>query len=116
MVTIEGLSINGELQTIQEAFVEAGAVQCGFCAPGVILSAKSLLDRENFPTEEDIRRELSGHLCRCTGYVQFVEAVRLATIKLNGDRPRGADKGWSLLPRPICGGRLSPLRRWPPLW
>lgn len=92
VVTIEGLSNSGELHPIQEAFVEAGAVQCGFCTPGVILSARALLDREEFPAEDDIRRELSGHLCRCTGYVQFVEAVRLAAGKLKGDRPRGGEK------------------------
>ncbi|MCL5935706.1 MAG: (2Fe-2S)-binding protein [Firmicutes bacterium] len=82
VVTIEGVSSSGELHPIQEAFIEAGAVQCGFCTPGVILSAKSLLDRETDPTEEEIKTELSGHLCRCTGYAQFVEAVKKAHKKL----------------------------------
>lgn len=81
VVTIEGLSASGELHPIQGAFLEAGAVQCGFCTPGVVLSAKSLLDREEFPTEEEIKTELSGHLCRCTGYVQFVEAIKIASQK-----------------------------------
>jgi aerobic-type carbon monoxide dehydrogenase small subunit (CoxS/CutS family) len=82
VVTIEGLEASGELHPIQEAFVEAGAVQCGFCIPGVILSAKALLDRKTMPSDEEIKRELSGHLCRCTGYVQFIEAVRSAARKL----------------------------------
>ena len=83
VVTIEGLSQNGELHPIQEAFIEAGAVQCGFCTPGVILSAKSLLDLDEMPGEETIKDELSGHLCRCTGYVQFIDAVRIAAEKLH---------------------------------
>lgn len=82
VVTIEGVGASGELHPIQQAFIEAGAVQCGFCAPGVILSAKSLLDRGYLPPEEEIKTELSGHLCRCTGYLQFVEAVRLAARKM----------------------------------
>ena len=82
VITIEGLSPSGELHPIQQAFIEAGAVQCGFCTPGVILSAKSLLDRTPLPEEEEIKTELSGHLCRCTGYTQFVEAVRLAAEKM----------------------------------
>ncbi|MCQ1529610.1 (2Fe-2S)-binding protein [Lutispora saccharofermentans] len=83
VVTIEGLSQNGELHPIQEAFIEAGAVQCGFCTPGVILSAKALLDLDEMPGEETIKDELSGHLCRCTGYVQFIDAVRIAAEKLH---------------------------------
>ena len=82
MVTIEGLSKNGELDPLQEAFIEAGAVQCGFCTPGVILSAKAILDRCENPDEEQIRDELSGHLCRCTGYLQFYDAIRIAVKKL----------------------------------
>ncbi|WP_372995004.1 (2Fe-2S)-binding protein [Lutispora sp.] len=82
VVTIEGLSDNGELHPIQEAFIEAGAIQCGFCTPGVVLSAKALLDMDIMPSEEEIKQELSGHLCRCTGYVQFIEAVKLASAKL----------------------------------
>lgn len=83
VVTIEGLSQKGELHPIQEAFIEAGAVQCGFCTPGVILSAKALLDLDEMPGEETIKDELSGHLCRCTGYVQFIDAVRIAAEKLH---------------------------------
>ena len=78
ILTIEGLEQNGELDPIQEAFVEAGAIQCGFCTPGVVLSAKALLMREENPTKEEVRDELSGHFCRCTGYLQFYDAVRIA--------------------------------------
>jgi carbon-monoxide dehydrogenase small subunit len=84
VLTIEGLEAAGQLHPIQEAFIEAGAVQCGFCAPGVILSAKALLDSKTMPSEEEIKRSLSGHLCRCTGYVQFIDAVKLAAEKLRG--------------------------------
>lgn len=82
IVTIEGLSRDGEMDYIQSSFVEAGAVQCGFCIPGVILSAKAILDQYDDPTEEIMRQELSGHLCRCTGYQQFFDAIRLAAAKL----------------------------------
>lgn len=82
ILTIEGLEQNGELDPIQEAFVEAGAIQCGFCTPGVVLSAKALLMREENPTKEEIRDELSGHFCRCTGYLQFYDAVRIAAEKI----------------------------------
>lgn len=82
ILTIEGLEQNGELDPIQEAFVEAGAIQCGFCTPGVVLSAKALLMREENPTKEEMRDELSGHFCRCTGYLQFYDAVRIASEKI----------------------------------
>ena len=83
IVTIEGLEgKDGELHPIQEAFIEVGAVQCGFCTPGVILSAKALLDATPAPTRDEIAEELSGHLCRCTGYLQFYEALELASKKI----------------------------------
>lgn len=82
VITIEGLERDGELDPIQEAFIEAGAVQCGFCTPGVILSAKALLDTVSSPTKEEIAEELSGHLCRCTGYLQFFDALELASKKI----------------------------------
>lgn len=79
VVTIEGLAgEGGELHPLQRAFVEKGAVQCGFCTPGMILSAKALLDRCPEPDEEQIRTALAGNLCRCTGYVQILEAVAAA--------------------------------------
>jgi carbon-monoxide dehydrogenase small subunit len=73
--TIEGLSQEGDLQPLQRAFIEKGAVQCGFCTPGMILTAKAILDEEGKPTEESIRKKMAGNLCRCTGYKKIVEAV-----------------------------------------
>lgn len=78
ITTIEGLSRNGELSPIQRAFVQAGAVQCGYCTPGMILATKALLERDPDPGVEEIKAALVGHLCRCTGYVKILDAVRLA--------------------------------------
>ena len=83
IITIEGLSTQGDtLHPIQEAFVEQGAIQCGYCTPGMILSAKYLLDQNPEPTESQIRRALSGNLCRCTGYKRIVKAVMAASEKI----------------------------------
>ena len=78
ILTIEGLSKNGRLHPLQQAFIDHFAVQCGFCTPGMILSAKALLDRNPHPTEEEIREAISGNLCRCTGYVKIIEAIMAA--------------------------------------
>jgi carbon-monoxide dehydrogenase small subunit len=78
VLTIEGLSKDGELHPLQRAFIDHFAVQCGFCTPGMILSAKALLDRNPHPIEEEVRHAVSGNLCRCTGYVKIVEAVLAA--------------------------------------
>lgn len=78
--TIEGLSKNGELHIIQKKFIEHGAVQCGFCTPGMIMSAKALLDKKPEPTKEEIKDALEGNLCRCTGYKQIIEAVEEAAM------------------------------------
>ncbi|GAB4264130.1 MAG: (2Fe-2S)-binding protein [Deferrisomatales bacterium] len=79
VTTIEGLAgPGGELHPIQRAFVEHGAVQCGFCTPGMVLSAKALLDRVPRPSEAEVRRALAGNLCRCTGYTQILQAVQAA--------------------------------------
>ncbi len=78
VLTIEGISEHGELSDIQRAFLENGGVQCGFCTPGMIISTKAFLDNmkdKNF-TEDDIKRALSGNLCRCTGYVQIVDSIK----------------------------------------
>ena len=78
VVTVEGLAPGGELHPVQEAFVEAGAVQCGFCTPGLVMAAADLLSRRPDPSEDEIREALSGNLCRCTGYAKIFDAVRLA--------------------------------------
>jgi aerobic carbon-monoxide dehydrogenase small subunit len=78
VVTVEGLAENGQLHRVQEAFVEAGAVQCGFCTPGLVVATADLLEHNPRPSDEEIREALSGNLCRCTGYVKIFDAVRLA--------------------------------------
>ncbi|MBF0521726.1 MAG: (2Fe-2S)-binding protein [Candidatus Omnitrophica bacterium] len=82
ITTIEGLSQGDNLHPLQEAFLEKGAVQCGFCTPGMILAAQSLLNKNLAPTEEEIKKALDGNLCRCAGYVEIVEAVKSAGQKL----------------------------------
>ena len=84
VLTIEGLAENGKLHPIQQAFVDKGAIQCGFCTPGMILSAKALLDANPKPTEQEIRMAISGNLCRCTGYQKIVEAIGEAAEKIQG--------------------------------
>jgi len=84
--TIEGEAGDGHLSVLQQAFVDAGAVQCGFCTPGMILSAKALLDERPDPTTEEIKQAIRGNLCRCTGYTNIVRAIKAAstTIKNRG--------------------------------
>ena len=82
VVTVEGLAQNGELHAVQRAFVEAGAVQCGFCTPGLIVASHDLLSRNPQPTDAEIREALAGNLCRCTGYEKILDAVRLASEAL----------------------------------
>jgi carbon-monoxide dehydrogenase small subunit len=79
ILTIEGLSQDGELHPLQSAFVERGGVQCGFCTPGMIMTAKGILDEEEHPTEEIIKKKMAGNLCRCTGYKKIIEAVMSVT-------------------------------------
>ncbi|MBS1187731.1 MAG: (2Fe-2S)-binding [Burkholderiaceae bacterium] len=76
IVTIEGMAAEGELHPLQQAFVESGAVQCGFCTPGMVIAGASLLEDNPQPTDDDIRTALSGNLCRCTGYQKIVDGVR----------------------------------------
>lgn len=82
ILTIEGLAKDGELHPLQQSFIEHGAIQCGFCTPGMILSAKALLDETPRPTETEVRKALSGHICRCTGYQKIVDSV-LAVAETN---------------------------------
>ena len=78
VVTVEGLSLGGRLHAVQEAFVQAGAVQCGFCTPGLVVATADLIERSPDPSDDEIREALSGNLCRCTGYEKIFDAVRLA--------------------------------------
>ena len=82
ITTIEGIGNGENLDPIQEAFIETGAVQCGFCTPGMILATKKLLEKNSHPDEEEIKRGISGNLCRCTGYQKIFDAVKLAGDKL----------------------------------
>jgi aerobic carbon-monoxide dehydrogenase small subunit len=81
VVTVEGLVEGGRLHRVQEAFVETGAVQCGFCTPGLVVATADLLERSPDPGEDEIREALSGNLCRCTGYTKIFDAVRLAASR-----------------------------------
>jgi carbon-monoxide dehydrogenase small subunit len=81
VVTVEGLADDGRLHRVQEAFVDAGAVQCGFCTPGLVVATADLLAGNPEPTEYEIREALSGNLCRCTGYAKIFDAVRLAAAR-----------------------------------
>ena len=92
VVTVEGLVSDGRLHPLQDAFADLGAAQCGYCTPGILITAKALLDREPHPTRERIREALSGNLCRCTGYLQIVEAVEAAAAL-------GPDAGGRVNPR-----------------
>ena len=78
VITVEGLGEDGRLHRVQEAFVAAGAVQCGFCTPGLVVATAELLERNPAPSDDEIREALSGNLCRCTGYAKIFDAVRLA--------------------------------------
>lgn len=82
ILTIEGLEQEGKLHLLQQAFIDYFAVQCGFCTPGMILSAKALLDKNPRPTEDEVREAISGNLCRCTGYVKIIEAIMAAAKNL----------------------------------
>ena len=83
ILTIEGLQSGGKLHPLQEAFIQYGAIQCGFCSPGMMMTAKAFLDRCPEPTEEEVKMALSGNLCRCTGYRKIIEAVLAVAQKEN---------------------------------
>ena len=82
ITTVEGLADGDKLHPVQQAFIDTGAVQCGYCTPGFIMSVKALLDRTKNPTPEDIEEAVSGNICRCTGYNKIVDAIHLAAQKL----------------------------------
>lgn len=82
IITIEGLADGDKLHPIQEAFIEHGGIQCGFCTAGMIMSAKALLDENPYPTEEEIKRGIAGNLCRCTGYTQIIESIKAAAQEM----------------------------------
>ena len=84
--TVEGLASDGGLHPVQEAFVEAGAVQCGFCTPGLVVAVTDLLERDPDPDELTVREALSGNLCRCTGYEKVLDAVRMAASRMGSPR------------------------------
>jgi carbon-monoxide dehydrogenase small subunit len=100
VLTVEGLAQEGRLDALQQAFIDEGGVQCGFCTPGMLISARALLDRTPRPSEEDIREALVGNLCRCTGYTRIVRAVQRAAQP--GARAEVAD---GVRPREGQGGR-----------
>ncbi|MDR7544083.1 MAG: (2Fe-2S)-binding protein [Armatimonadota bacterium] len=93
VTTVESLTEGDALHPLQQAFIECGAIQCGYCTPGMLLSAKALLATCPMPTDEEIRRGLSGNLCRCTGYHKIVEAVRLAASRMASGANRPAPDG-----------------------
>lgn len=85
VMTIEGLADGSELHPLQKSFVEHGAIQCGFCTPGMVLAAKALLDENPNPSEEEIKHALAGNLCRCTGYAKIIDAVTAAGKEMAGE-------------------------------
>jgi len=93
ITTIEGIGNGENLDPIQEAFIETGAVQCGFCTPGMILATKKLLEENTHPREEEIKRGISGNLCRCTGYQKIIDAIKLAANRLSSKDGGRGEKG-----------------------
>jgi carbon-monoxide dehydrogenase small subunit len=91
IITVEGLANDKQLDPIQEAIIEAGGVQCGFCTPGILISSRAFLDRNPNPSDEEIREALVGNLCRCTGYTRIVEAVKKAAGRKLTAAPMASD-------------------------
>ena len=88
ILTVEGLTSQGNLHPLQEAFADLGAAQCGYCTPGILMTAKALLDQNPHPSRDQIREAISGNLCRCTGYLQIFEAVEAAIVKISEHNQR----------------------------
>jgi carbon-monoxide dehydrogenase small subunit len=86
ILTVEGLAKDGQLHPLQEAFIDTGAIQCGYCTPGMLMTAKAILDEFPYPTEDQIRKGIEGNLCRCTGYNRIIKAIKLASERI---RKRG---------------------------
>jgi aerobic-type carbon monoxide dehydrogenase small subunit (CoxS/CutS family) len=82
ITTVEGMAVGGELHPLQQAFAELGAAQCGYCTPGILLTAQALLDETPTPTRDEIKEALAGNLCRCTGYTKILDAVELASMRM----------------------------------
>jgi carbon-monoxide dehydrogenase small subunit len=91
VLTVEGLAQGDQLHPLQEAFLDEGAVQCGFCIPGMLLTAKALLDRNPDPSRQEIRGAIAGNLCRCTGYEQIIDAVQLAARRMRQGEGSGGE-------------------------
>ncbi len=87
ILTVEGLALKDRLHPLQQAFLEEGAVQCGYCTPGMLLSAKALLDENPDPGVEEVKKAISGNLCRCTGYAKIIRAIGVAAGKMRGENP-----------------------------
>lgn len=92
VITIEGLAHDGELHPLQDAFAKMGGSQCGYCTPGMIVTAKALLDRNPHPNHDEIREALSGNLCRCTGYLQIFDSVEAAITEISERKRNGESK------------------------
>src|SRR5688572_1373918 len=92
ITTVEGMAEGGRLHPLQQAFAELGAAQCGYCTPGILLTAQALLADNPVPTRDEIRHALAGNLCRCTGYTKILEAVELAALRVSGARGEEARK------------------------
>ncbi|PYM09136.1 MAG: (2Fe-2S)-binding protein [Candidatus Rokuibacteriota bacterium] len=87
VTTVEGMAVGGRLHPLQQAFAELGAAQCGYCTPGILLTARALLAENPKPTRQEIRTALAGNLCRCTGYTKILDAVELAALRSTGGEP-----------------------------
>src|SRR2546425_5718523 len=97
VTTVEGMAVGTELHPLQQTFAELGAAQCGYCTPGILLTAKALLEHIPRPSRDEIKEALAGNLCRCTGYIKILEAVELAAARMAGEKAEPAQEtvyGW----------------------